>query len=531
MLRLAQLFFICFLFSFNSMAAANPFESLIMPGKVITGHKKYESECSNCHEIFSKRGQDKLCLSCHKKVNEDIKYKKGLHGKNKTIKSTSCKSCHTEHKGRKADIIKLDSSLFDHNKTDFRLNGKHKVTECRSCHKKDKKYREAEKKCSSCHDKKNPHKEAKAKKDTFAKCNGCHKESNWHTIKFEHNKNTKFKLTGAHEKALCQSCHINEKYLKTPKLCVSCHKLDDVHDGDNGKKCSKCHTTKKWGKISFNHDRDTSFKLRNKHKKVSCSTCHKEARVTKKTKKNKKKKARKCHSCHSYDDSHDGRFGSKCNECHSDNKWNKPKFKHNKDTDFKIRGKHKKVSCNQCHTSKIKNKELKTTCVSCHKLDDKHKGTLGKKCSSCHSEQSWEKKVKFDHDITKFPLIGMHGAISCNECHSDSNYKKMKKKCVSCHTTDDVHKGQLGENCNKCHTPNEWGVWVFDHRKQTKFKITGAHQKVHCHTCHRNKIKKIKSTPRECKSCHSIDDIHNGQFGARCNDCHTTKDFLQIRMN
>lgn len=517
----------------SSSSFANTFESLVMPGEVISGHEKIETKCSSCHELFSSNGQNKLCLDCHEDTAKDIKRKKGYHGNNKSIRNASCKSCHTEHKGRDADVIKLDTATFNHNLTDFRLKGKHRVIECKSCHKKDKPYREAKSGCNSCHKEDNPHKKAKAKKDTFKKCLSCHQEKSWHNIKFDHDKKTKFKLTGSHSEALCQSCHINEKYIKTPKTCYSCHKSDDVHDGDNGDKCEKCHNTKQWGKISFNHDKDTSFKLRFKHKKTPCSTCHKNVKISKK--KGKKKKARKCNSCHSYDDDHNGRFGNKCNKCHTDKQWDKTKFKHDRDTKFKIKGKHIKVKCNQCHTSKnrtkkLKTNKIKTSCVSCHKSDDIHKGSLGAKCQSCHIETGWDKKVKFDHDLTPFPLIGMHGAVTCDECHTNSDYKNLKNNCVSCHKNDDNHKGKMGNLCGSCHTPNDWGVWVFDHNKQSKFKLRNAHKRIHCHTCHTTKIKIIDRIPRDCRNCHSGDDIHNGQFGSRCNDCHTTKDFFEIRM-
>lgn len=527
---LLRIFILLVTYLISAPGYSNTFESLVMPGEVIDGHKKVETKCSSCHELFSSKGQNKLCMDCHKDTRKDIKSKKGFHGKNKSIAKVSCKSCHTEHKGRDADIVKLDEATFNHNKTDFVLKGKHKLIECQFCHKKNKKFREAKNKCRICHKNENPHKKAKAKKKTFKICSGCHQEFSWHKIKFNHNKKTKFKLTGAHKKALCQSCHINEKYLKTPKTCISCHKLDDVHDGDNGTKCQKCHNTKKWGKISFNHDRDTSFRLRNKHKKATCSACHKEVKISKNKNKRKKKKARKCYSCHSNDDSHNGRVGKKCAKCHNDKSWSKTKFKHDSDTKFKIKGKHKKLSCNQCHTTRTKKSKLKTGCIHCHKSDDIHKGSLGAKCQSCHTESSWKKKVKFDHDLTHFPLIGMHGAVSCSECHIDSDYKKLKNKCVSCHKNKDVHKGKLGRDCHVCHTPNDWGVWVFNHNKQSKFKINGAHKKVHCHTCHSRQVNNVSRIPRDCRNCHSGDDIHNGQFGTRCNDCHTTKNFLQIRM-
>ena len=73
----------------------------------------------------------------------------------------------------------------------------------------------------------------------FEKCQTCHRATGWNKVNFNHNKKTKFKLAGAHKKALCQSCHINQKYTKTPKKCISCHKIDDVHRGKNGNKWMK----------------------------------------------------------------------------------------------------------------------------------------------------------------------------------------------------------------------------------------------------------------------------------------------------
>lgn len=529
-------YILCFLlFSVNTFSSADTIESLVMPGKVIEGHKKYENKCSSCHALFSERGQDKLCLDCHKKVNADVKKKKGFHGKNKEVRVALCKTCHTEHIGRKADVVKLDPSTFNHNKTDFKLRGRHKVIECDSCHKKNKKHREAESQCAVCHKKENPHKKAKAKKEIFKKCQTCHRATGWNKITFKHKKNTKYKLTGAHKTAPCQSCHINQRYKKTPKRCISCHKIDDVHQGKNGNKCNKCHSTKKWGKISFNHTKDTTFPLKAKHKKTPCKSCHaKRTIIDKKSK--KKKKARKCYACHNYDDSHNGVFGKKCNKCHVEKGWDKPKFNHGRDTKFKLKGRHKKITCNSCHKKKVdmsKNKKKKkrdTSCISCHKDDDVHKGNLGKKCDSCHTNSDWKKRVKFEHDLTDFPLMGMHSAVACEECHTNAQHKKIKKSCIACHKNDDFHKGKLGNNCERCHTPNDWGVWFFRHDKQSKFKITGAHKKVYCHSCHSESIKKVRRTPRDCQNCHSNDDPHSGQFGARCNDCHNTKDFSKVEM-
>lgn len=499
---------------------ADAIETLVMPGQVIEGHAKYESECSNCHKVFSKHGQDDLCLDCHKKIRADVQAGKGFHGRKAFSKDANCKSCHTEHKGRDADIIKLDTLTFNHNDTDFRLRFSHQTAQCTECHAKDKKHREAPHECLTCHKKVNPHKHPKAKQDLFLNCHTCHRESKWNDMIFDHNK-TNYKLTGAHKEALCVSCHAKDQYTDTPDRCVSCHKQNDVHRGKNGDNCQKCHNTSRWKKISFDHDKDTKFPLKGGHKKVECLACH--PRNT-----DKKKTAKECYACHVYDDRHNGVFGRKCEECHVESDWKRSKFDHDKDTKFDLRGTHKTISCQACH--RHKDEKLKLDCVSCHKKDDVHKGQLGKHCNSCHTEKSWKEKVQFDHDLTKFPLVGGHRTVTCEECHVTTNYKDLSTECFACHKNSDEHKGKLGEDCASCHTPNDWRIWLFDHDKQTKFKLTGKHKEVHCHDCHTEAMKKLQSNPRSCINCHAADDAHRGQFGSNCDKCHTTTDFKKINM-
>ena len=49
--------------------------------------------------------------------------------------------------------------------------------------------------------------------------------------------------------------------------------------------------------------------------------------------------------------------------------------------------------------------------------DDVHKGQVGKKCERCHNQSGWTKEVFFDHDLARFPLIGIHAITPCEECH------------------------------------------------------------------------------------------------------------------
>ena len=521
-----QLLLLVIAFSGLPFAEASVFEKLVMPGKLIQGHAKYEAECSNCHESFSKEDQSFLCLDCHEKVASDVKKNKGFHGKSKIVESRQCKSCHTDHKGRNIDVVGLDVETFDHKLTDFSLKGKHEREKCSSCHKQDKKYREAPSNCYSCHKKDDVH-----KKKLGEKCHTCHSETSWQKMKFDHSK-TDFPLKGKHEKASCDSCHPDNKHKDTPTKCYSCHAINDAHNRRYGKKCVTCHSEKNWEKTHFNHDKKTKFKLKGSHKKVLCDSCH-----THKTGSIFKKHPKKnCYSCHKSDDVHRAQNGKKCQKCHTETSWGKSKFNHNTDTKFKIKGNHKALKCVACHAggqlNTKKKKKLKRNCYSCHKLDDLHKGQQGKQCADCHSEKGWLHVVRFNHDLVDFPLLGQHAIIPCEECHLSKAFKDVGKKCVSCHEDDDTHKRTMGAQCSQCHNPNGWPFWRFDHSKQTRFALKGAHKGLQCRACHKSTTNvRVEQSPT-CAVCHVRDDVHNGSFGSRCDQCHNSEKFEEnIRIN
>lgn len=505
----------------SAEASAASIESVIMPGEVIQGHAKYETDCSNCHERFKKGGQKDKCLACHKDINKDIRHSRGFHGKRKAIRLQDCSTCHTDHAGRKADIIKFDPLTFDHRLTDFLLNGEHTRVTCSRCHKQGKKYREAPSSCYSCHKQDSPHK-ASDLGVYEKKCETCHGTNKWHQAQHKHRR-SKFPRGGKHRDLACRSCHVTDKYEHTATACYSCHQADDQHRGANGKKCQKCHSTRGWNKLAFDHAKDTEFPLRGRHETLRCASCHKKDPYRVKIKKT-------CVSCHKHDDSHQGRNGSKCETCHREQAWNKPIFDHNRKTKFKLKGRHSKLACVACHKQNVYKHKPKKDCYSCHRIDDAHKGQQGKKCNNCHNESGWHNKVRFEHDITRFPLVGLHAVVPCEECHINNNYQDASIACNSCHAKDDVHKRRLGENCQRCHNPNGWSIWRFNHNKQSEFKLDGAHKKVHCHSCHATAVRKVETTPRTCLACHRTDDEHNGQFGARCDQCHNTRSFSDVRI-
>lgn len=494
---------------------AESFEKLLMPGKVITGHAKYENECAKCHDVLEKNKQRTLCLDCHEDVQSDVSRKQGYHGRHKTARQANCKTCHVEHEGRNADIIKLDQRTFRHELTDFKLKGAHRVLKCNQCHDEKKKYRDTPAQCHTCH-KKNPHDGKLGNK-----CSSCHSQVLWSDLSFDHDK-TKFALKGRHKNTGCNSCHINQKYKDTPKTCYSCHSVDDVHAGRNGKECGKCHDTVKWGKLSFDHNKKTKFKLYGRHKEVSCKSCHPKNPYKVKIKQD-------CYSCHKSDDIHNGQYEKKCQTCHGFKKWSKSKFDHDKDTKYRLTGRHKKAQCVSCHKGNIYKDKTPSKCIDCHKVDNVHKGKNIDQCSECHSTSGWAKRISFDHDMSEFPLIGLHALTACDDCHLSSAHKTTPDKCNDCHRVDDVHKSKLGIKCESCHNPNGWKYWQFDHDKDTGFKLTGVHKKLHCYDCHDHAVEVVQ-TGSSCGSCHQGDDPHNNQFGRQCEQCHDTESFMHIKM-
>ena len=159
--------------------------------------------------------------------------------------------------------------------------------------------------------------------------------------------------------------------------------------------CSVCHISTNWSSIvinkdSFNHD-NTSFPLMGKHQGVSCKNCHNDLMFT-----NAKTE---CNSCHV--DIHQPSLGPDCERCHFLDSWIVKSKTHR--GQFDVNG--------------------KTECTRCHGID------------------SW-KKIKFDHNTSRFKLEGGHANVKCFECHKEVldekgkyiQYKFKSIECTNCHS-------------------------------------------------------------------------------------------------
>ncbi len=524
-----RLNFVLFLFILiNTVITAQ-----ISPGKLSSAHAKLEgmSNCTKCH-VLRDKVENKLCLDCHKEINTLIQSKRGFHSTS-DVTGKNCFSCHGEHFGREFKILNFDKDNFDHNKTTFKLSGKHAELKCNECHqrkfiksadlkKRDNTFLGLTTNCTNCHE--DFHQGTLEEKN----CLSCHNTVKWRPAQlFEHDK-TKFKLQGAHKELKCEKCHAKSKFngkdfqkfvgIKFNK-CTNCHK--DFHKGRFGSNCLKCHTTISFGKVKnltgFNHSK-TRFPLKGKHKSVECSKCHTSGFK-------KKLKFQSCTNCHKDQHSRqllkDGKIKD-CAQCHNVNGFSPSTFsieEHN-NTNFVLAGSHLAIPCSSCHLKNGKNnfKFINNNCETCHK--NKHgnrieKFTLnGNTCVTCHNVTAWH-DVKFDHNKTDFSLSGKHKIVECSKCHfknesqNDKIFTKLSRDCTSCH--EDFHNGQFVEDfsndCTKCHVFDSWKPEKFEH-SITKFKLTGAHEGVACEKCHSSKIvngkKQIKFKLDEisCETCH-----------------------------
>lgn len=505
--------------SMSASAQLGPLERVVMPGPLITGHAQYEAECETCHARFSRQRQRDLCLDCHTEIAEDLATATGFHSLSPDVAGATCASCHTDHEGRDADIVGLQTATFDHNLTDFVLRDSHVDVVCEDCHRTEATFHEVETECVSCHREDDQH-----LGNLGDVCTDCHRETTWADAHYAHEIESGYPLTGAHNELMCASCHVGEVYVETPNECVGCHREDDEHMGTNGRECQDCHTTADWADTLFDHFLRTDFALMGGHAGLACESCHEGNKL-------EEQLSPVCSACHLEDDAHDGINGTECADCHRVTEWLDVKFDHASDTGFALNGAHDALECADCHVEPVAVSLPATECIGCHEEDEPHAGQLGENCGSCHAEVLWDEGVRFDHGLTSFPLLGRHDEIVCEDCHATPAFHDASDQCVDCHVEDDVHEARLGPECALCHVPIDWTLWRFDHDTQTSFPLDGAHEGLDCRGCHREPATDgVIALQARCSSCHRSDDPHRGEFGEDCDTCHTTISFETLRV-
>jgi len=493
-------------------------------------------DCKDCHKDKNKQGLrtfmglDRLCGSCHKKDQP--------HGYERR-EMLSCERCH----GQSVWKPPLSNMDFDHDKKSdaaMPLEGSHADVSCAKCHPKalfNLKPSDPDN-CANCHE--SPHDgHLYGKKD----CSWCHSPSYraLDKFKFDHDKRTKFDLGGKHRTLKCYDCHTKKLGERKPdRACEECHADDNKH-GDRFKefgkplpKCASCHPSSDWKPSVFNHDKNTRFELTGRHAEVGCRSCHRGKGPDDFERFNAARVG--CMGCHQHKNVHEDdpsrQDDKRCLDCHSDAgevemKKEAVKIYHGPKSRFPLVKAHKFVKCVQCHPKETKNTPMECG-ARCHQ-DSLHEGTLGDECSRCHSPGIWD-AVRFDHtDDTDWPLQGLHKKIpQCEDCHGKARkYDGTPKNCSAdgCHAQDDAHKGRLGDTCDKCH--KETGENVFNHNQMSRYKLDGKHLTVRCSDCHPSVT--FKPRPVDCYGCHPEPNVHKGQYGTVCEQCHSTATFEDIK--
>ncbi|HEU4401803.1 MAG TPA: hypothetical protein VFT43_06830 [Candidatus Polarisedimenticolia bacterium] len=162
-------------------------------------------------------------------------------------------------------------------------------------------------------------------------------------------------------------------------------------------------------------------------------------------------------------------------------------------------------------------------------------GAFVEDCALCHRADAWVPariSAKFNHARFGFPLEGAHARAECRACHASLDFSKEKPKtaCVACHA--DVHQGELGADCARCHSARSF----IDHARMvrahqaTRFPLTGAHLAADCEDCHRLAAQghlTYVNLPSACESCHLNDYLATtnpnhvtGNIPRDCVQCH-----------
>ena len=243
-----------------------------------------------------------------------------------------------------------------HDKTTFRLDGRHAAVACESCHLKGV-YKGTPNRCVDCH-------WVRRQDDRFrlqlgSQCEQCHTSTAWTEVRFDHGATTGMPLNGAHRQLTCQSCHKNDDLRSANGACVSCHRKEyDATRSPNHAAagfptaCESCHKASDMSFAGATFDHQASFPLVGPHATQSCAACH--------TNNVYKGTARDCVGCHRTDydrttsPAHAAAgFSTTCETCHkpTDGSFRGAVFNHA--TVFPLVGTHAQQVCATCHQNNV----------------------------------------------------------------------------------------------------------------------------------------------------------------------------------
>jgi len=356
-----------------------------------TGYELREAHanlyCQDCHINGQITGLPTDCFGCHQNDYNSVQDPNHVTGQF----PTDCLRCHNE--------TVWNPAVFDHNNTQFPLQGAHTSIDCIDCHTNG--YASIPTDCWSCHetDFNNVTDPNHVTNNFDRNCTVCHTQVGWTPAFFDHS-NTSFPLTGAHTTLDCIACHANG-YANTPSDCWSCHESDftGVSDPNHitnnfSHDCTLCHSTSAWSPASFDHS-NTNFPLTGAHLTLDCIECHANGYAGTPT---------DCFSCHetNYNNTTNPNhlaagFPIDCEPCHNTMVWTPSTWDHDSQYFPIYSGRHEQewTTCDECHVDP--NDFTIFECIFCHE----------------HSNQT---QVNNDHsEVTNY----VYASWACYDCHPD----------------------------------------------------------------------------------------------------------------
>lgn len=381
------------------------------------------SDCNRCHTfegwspapgfdhdrtkfVLTGRHETTACAKCHQKVEDPSSTTDHEYSRFANVRHENCSNCHKDsHAGRLGSRCEgchtttgwqvAEQAGFDHSKTRYPLEGRHRIVACDKCHAAGKpksglKFQA----CRDCHQ--DHHKGEFADRAQGGACEECHTVAGYMPAQFtiEQHKATRFTLRQAHLALPCVQCHGDAKgnmvareghYTWSSMRCQDCHK--DVHKGQLARiversGCQECHSEASWSAVVFAHD-STGFALTGKHASVNCASCHRgDSNAVDIARLAFAPLRRDCEMCHR--DVHRGQFAVadtvpqiRCDRCHTPSNWQATLFDHNKLTEYPLDGAHAKVPCAGCHKP---TQDAAFAFVDYH-IDDRS-------CRACHGTDS-----------------------------------------------------------------------------------------------------------------------------------------------
>lgn len=520
-----------------------------------------QRECISCHEDIHQKSLSSTCTVCHEQtawkpasrfdhaksdypltgkhvevacdkchlapgVTPLIDRKGARHPRYKPLPHAECSDCHKDpHAGRvgpacgrchvTSSFTTINRGQFDHAVTRYPLRGRHDGVECAKCHDPKSAWgkRPPFKTCVGCHA--DPHAGKATLAGKVVDCAACHRVEGFTPATYDvaaHDR-SRYPLKGKHRTVKCSACHAKNPpgvtsavlgpsgVLLRPSFgkCDDCHR--DAHAGQLAKRkdkgaCEACHRVEGWIPTSFSVSDHAGLELplEGRHAAVKCAACHGPARSGLPALPGKETLGQAgvsltllpsdCAACHY--DPHDARFSS--------------------------RGERPKE----------------------------------RECLACHDANAF-RPARVDirtHASSRFPLNGSHRAVPCTDCHAELkrrppaiqllavrgsprrlSFVEQERRCHDCH--ESVHGAQFAERkdkgaCNGCHNEDVFRpASRFDHTKDARFRLDGAHINVKCDKCHPSRVLKdgrrqivYRPLNWKCDYCHTPAELQ-GRSGSQ----------------